>query len=222
MNIIPILGTAALVSGLNPCGLSILLLTIAFLFSIGRVRSGILKIGASYILGIFVVYVLIGLGLLRALQIFNTPHFVAKAGAAVLILVGAVNIINILFPTFPIKLKIPQTAHGKIAKLMERASMPAALLLGVFVGLFEFPCAGGPYLMVLGLLHDQGTRLIGLAYLLFYNLAFVLPLIVVLLIASRSGLLEKIEQWKKENMHQMKLWANLVLVALGVIILFIS
>lgn len=222
MNIIPILGTTALISGLNPCGLSILLLTIAFLFSIGRARSGILKIGGSYILGIFIVYILIGLGLLRALQVFNTPHFVARTGAIILILFGIINLINAFFPAFPIKLKIPQAAHGKIAKLMERASMPTALFLGAFVGLFEFPCTGGPYLMVLGLLHDQGTHLKGLAYLFFYNLAFILPLIIVLLIASGGGLLERVEQWKKGHMRQMKLWANLALVALGVIILFVS
>lgn len=222
MNIIPILGAAALISGLNPCGLSILLLTIAFLFSIGRTRTGILKVGGSYILGIFIVYILIGLGLLRTLQVFNIPNFVAKIGALILIIVGAINMTNIFLPAFPIKLKIPQAAHHKIAGLMEKNSVPAAALLGVLVGLFEFPCSGGPYLLVLGLLHDGATYIKGFVYLLFYNVVFILPLIVVLSIASNNLVLEKVRQWKKDNTRRLKLWSGLAMLALGAIILFIS
>lgn len=222
MNIIPILGTAALISGLNPCGLSILLLTIAFLFSIGRARTGILKVGGSYIVGIFIIYILIGLGLLRTLQVFSIPNFVAKIGALILIIVGAVNLANVFLPAFPIKLKIPQAAHHKIAGLMEKNSVPAASVLGVLVGLFEFPCSGGPYLLVLGLLHDKATYVKGFVYLLFYNIIFILPLIVVLLIASNNLVLEKIRQWKKDNSRRMKLWSGLAMLALGAIILFIS
>ncbi len=222
MNIIPILGTAALISGLNPCGLSILLLTIAFLFSIGRTRVGILKFGGSYILGIFIVYILIGLGLLQTLQVFNTPNFVAKIGALILIIVGAINLTNIFLPAFPIKLKIPQAAHHKIAGLMEKNSVPAAALLGVLVGLFEFPCSGGPYLLVLGLLHDGATYIKGFIYLLFYNIVFILPLVIVLLIASNNLVLEKVRQWKKDNTRRLKLWSGLAMLALGAIILFIS
>src|SRR3989344_46039 len=171
----PLIVIASLVDSVNPCAFSILLVTIAFLFSIGRLRSNVLKIGGVYIFGIFLVYVLIGLGILQVLHIFNTPHFMAKVGASLLIALGAVNIINEFFPRFPIKLRLPQGAHNKMAALMEKASLPTAFVLGVLVGLCEFPCTGGPYLMVLGLLHDQATYVNGFAYLLYYNLLFVLP-----------------------------------------------
>src|SRR3989344_4711574 len=113
--LLPLVGVAALIDSINPCAFSILLLTIAFLLSIGKMRSGILKIGGAYIFGIFVVYVLIGLGLLQALHIFNTPHFMAKVGASLLIILGGINLINEFFPSFPIKLKIPERAHHKMA-----------------------------------------------------------------------------------------------------------
>ena len=45
---------------------------------------------------------------------------------------------------------------------MHQATLPAAFALGVVVGLCEFPCTGGPYLMILGLLHDRGTYTSGL------------------------------------------------------------
>ncbi len=218
--LLPLIGVAALIDSINPCAFGILLLTIAFLFSIGKDRRGILKIGSVYILGLFTAYVLIGLGILQALHLFNTPHFMAKIGAALLIALGGINLINEFFPSFPIKLRIPQAAHQKIATLMNRASLPAVFLLGVLVGLCEFPCTGGPYLMVLGLLHDQGTYMSGVGYLLLYNLIFILPLAVILLIASNNTLLEKVSEWKKSETGHMRLWGGVAMIALGFLILF--
>src|SRR3990172_11512241 len=167
--LLPLVGVAALIDSVNPCAFSILLLTIAFLFSLGKARGGILKIGGADILGIFAVYILIGLGLLQTLHLFSTPHFMAKVGATLLIVLGGINLINEFWPSFPIKLRIPGAAHRKMAELMNKASLPTAFLLGVLVGVCEFPCTGGPYLMVVGLLHDQGTYLMGVSYLLLYN-----------------------------------------------------
>jgi cytochrome c biogenesis protein CcdA len=219
--LLPLVGIAALIDSINPCAFSILLLTIAFLLSIGKMRSGILKIGGAYILGIFAVYILIGLGLLHALHLFNTPHFMAKVGAGLLVVLGIINLINEFFPSFPIKFRIPEAAHHKMAGLMERASLPAAFFLGALVGLCEFPCTGGPYLMVLGLLHDRGTYLGGVGYLLLYNLIFILPLVIILLISSDSALLEKVKAWKKAETKHMRLWSGIAMVIFGGIIFFL-
>lgn len=216
--LLPLVAISALLDSINPCAFSVLLLTIAFLLSIGRLRSNILKIGGFYILGLFVIYLGIGLGILQALHLFNTPNFMAKVGATLLIALGAINIVNEFFPSFPIKLRIPQKAHPKIAALMEKASLPTAFLLGGLVGLCEFPCTGGPYLLVLGLLHDKATFLKGLAYLVFYNLLFVLPLVIILLIAGNESLVEKVNQWRKEKTRAMKLYSGLAMIGLGIFI----
>jgi len=216
--LLPLVIIAALVDSINPCAFGILLLTIAFLLSLGKMRLSILKIGGIYILGLFTVYILIGLGILQALHIFNTPHFMAKAGASVLIVLGALSLINEFFPSFPIKFRIPQAAHHKMAELMNKASLPTTFLLGALVGLCEFPCTGGPYLMVLGLLHDRGTYLAGIGYLLLYNLIFILPLAVILLIASDNALLEKVKAWKKAETKHMKIWGGVAMVILGLLI----
>lgn len=212
---LPIVTAAALVDSINPCAFSVLLLTIAFLFSLGRLRRNILATGSLYIAGLFAVYVLIGLGILRALLLFNTPHVMASVGATLLILWGVLTAVNELFPSFPIKLKIPESVHRPMAKLMEQASLPAAFLLGGLVGFFEFPCTGGPYLFVLGLLHDQETYLKGLAYLAYYNLIFVLPLIVILAIASNEALLERAQTWRREHAREMRLWTGAAMALLG-------
>ncbi len=219
--LLPLVGIAALIDSINPCAFGILLLTIAFLLSLQKTRSSILKIGGVYILGLLTVYILIGLGILQALHIFNTPHFMAKVGAVLLIALGGINLINEFFPAFPIKLRIPQAAHTKIASLMNKASLPAVFLLGALVGLCEFPCTGGPYLMVIGLLHDQGTYLTGVGYLLLYNLIFILPLVIILLIASDGALVAKVQAWKKSETKHMRLWGGIAMIILGLLIFFL-
>ncbi len=219
--LLPLVAVAAVIDSVNPCAFSVLLLTIAFLFSVGKLRTGILKIGTSYILGLFIVYILIGLGILRTLYLFNTPNFMAKVGAVLLIVLGAINIVNKFFPRFPIKLKIPNAAHHKIAALMERASVPTAFVLGMFVGLFEFPCTGGPYFFVLGLLHDSATYASGLGYLLLYNLIFVLPLVIVLLIAANETLLAKVQGWQKDEKKDTRLYGGVAMIILGFLIFLV-
>lgn len=215
---LPLVLAAALLDSINPCAFSILLVTIAFLFTLERMRTQIMAVGLAYIAGIFLVYLLIGFGILHALHLFNTPHFMAKLGAAALILWGAVNVVNEIFPAFPIKLGIPHTAHQRMAILMEKGSVPAAFLLGGLVGLCEFPCTGGPYLMVLGLLHDAATYLQGVAYLILYNFIFVLPLIVILLLASERRVVEKVEAWRKKESKVMRLGTGVAMMALGALI----
>ncbi len=219
--LLPLVLVAALIDSINPCAFSILLLTIAFLFSIGKMRSKIFQLGGIYILGIFVVYMLIGLGILQTLHIFQTPHFMARIGAGLLILLGTINLISEYFPAFPIKLRIPHAAHTKIAELMEVGSIPTAFLLGLLVGLCEFPCTGGPYLMVLGLLHDKATYMSGLGYLFMYNILFVLPLVIILLIASDKSLLERARDWQMKERKMMRLGGGIAMIALGVLIYFL-
>lgn len=212
---------AALLDSVNPCAISVLLVTLAFLFSLGRSRNDMMKIGSFYIAGIFAVYVLVGLGILQALHVFSMPHFMSRLGAIIMIIFGLLGVINEFIPSFPIKLGIPAGAHGSLARLMERATLPGALLLGVLVGLCEFPCTGGPYLMVLGMLHDQGTYLRGLGYLVLYNLIFVSPLIVILLMAADQSVIDRLYAWKREHAHRMRLWGSIAMILLGAAIVLL-
>lgn len=217
-----LIGTAALVDSVNPCAFSILFLSITFLFGLGRSREDIIKAGFAYIFGIFMTYVLIGLGLLKVLSFFNTPHLMSMIGASAIIAFGLIGLINEFFPNFPLKLKIPKFAYGNIARLLEKATLPAALLLGFVVGLFEFPCTGGPYLYVLGLLHDQGSYYKGMVYLLFYNLIFVSPLIVILAISANKKVLQTIDSVRRAETKQARIWLALIMILLGSLIFVIN
>jgi cytochrome c-type biogenesis protein len=216
--LLPLVAVSALIDAINPCAFAVLLLTIAFLFSIGKLRDKVLKIGGVYIAGIFLAYILVGLGLFQAFHLFNAPGFMGKLGAALMILLGIISILNDRLPNFPLKLKIPSVSHSRIASLMERATVPTAFVLGLLVGICEFPCTGGPYLMVIGLLHDEATYFTGIAYLVLYNLLFVLPLVIVLLITGDKSVVGKVQRWRGNNLGHARLWGGIAMIVIGILI----
>src|SRR3990167_9209580 len=213
--LLPLVGISAILDSVHPCSFSILLITIAFLFGMQMTRGKILAIGGIYIAGIFVAYLAIGIGAFQVLHIFDVPHFMGKLGATLLILFGVLNLTNWLFPSFPLKLSIPASAHRKMAELMNSVSIPAAFALGLLVGLCQFPCMGGPYLMVIGLLRDQVTYVKGFGYLVLYNLILIAPLVATLWIAANPALIDKVKEWKQTQMRNVHLWAGLAMIIIG-------
>ena len=145
-----------------------------------------------------------------------------KLGATLLIVFGVLNLINRFFPNFPIKLKMPSVSHGLMSKLMDKASFPAVFGLGLLVGICQFPCMGGPYLMVIGLLRDQVTYMSGFGYLLLFNLILIIPLVIVLFISANKNLVEKMEIWKRDNVKEVRLWAGIAMIIVGILIFLFS
>ncbi len=219
--LLPLVLIASLLDSVHPCSFSILLITIAFLFGLQMTRKKILQLGGLYIFGIFASYLLIGLGILKVLHLFNTPHFMGKLGAALLIIFGVINLINRFFPNVPIKLSLPSAVHAPMARLMERTSMIAAFLLGALVGICQFPCMGGPYLMVIGLLHDQVTYAMGFWYLFLYNFILIVPLALVLWVAADKTMVDKMQEWKLTNLARVRLIAGVAMIIIGALILVV-
>jgi cytochrome c biogenesis protein CcdA len=216
---LPIVTIAALADSVNPCALSVLLLTIGFLVSLKKNPRQIILIAGTYILGIFLTYIVIGLGVLQALTFFGIPRAISHFGAIAIILVGIISLAERLIPDFPIHLAIPTFIKPQIAKLLNKGTYLAMFTMGIVVGLFEFPCTGGPYLLILTLLHDQSTFFSGALYLIYYNLIFVSPLVILLLTVSHPKLQTKVNSWKKSNSKRADIIASVVMIVLGGIIL---
>lgn len=218
---LPVIIVAAIIDSVNPCAFAMLFLTLTFLFSLGKNRRFIVQAGSAYIFGIALVYTLIGVGILQVLSIFNIPNGLAKIGAGVLIVYCIIGIIGEFFPNFPIKLKIPTSSHNILAKIIHKASIPTSFLLGILVGIFEFPCTGGPYLFVLGLLHDQQNFWKGFIYLIIYNIVFVFPLIIMLAMAANKNVLEKLDNLRRLETKKTRLILHVCLLLIAVLIFFI-
>src|SRR3989338_8887032 len=88
---VPLLVASSLVDSVNPCAFSVLIITVAFLASLGLPRRKVLGIGATYIAGIFVVYLLIGLGLLQFFIKVSAPHITSIFASHIFLFFGLWN-----------------------------------------------------------------------------------------------------------------------------------
>ena len=221
-SLLPLVLFTGLVDGINPCAFGVLLFFIAFLYTLHRSRGNILKLGAVYVCMIFLTYVLIGLGILQAIVISGEPHLLAKVSAGLTALLALVNLKDYFWYGKGFTLKIPDFTKPALVKFTEKASLPAVIVLGFLVGLCEFPCSGGIYVGILSLLSLQTKFWEGLAYLLLYNVMFVLPLIVILGLAANKRMVLQMEKWDVKNKRRMKLASGLVMLALAAILWWFS
>lgn len=217
--IFPTVITAGLVDSLNPCAISVALIFIAVMFTLEKKRSFILRIGFFYIASVYLIYLLIGLGLLRTINIFNVPNLIVKAGAIAAILFGILNIKEYFFPHLPFKIRMPISARHKALEWAYKASIPGAIVMGIIIGITEFPCSGSVYLAIIGLLSAKVSFLTGILYLLVYNLMFVSPLILIFLLSTNRMITEKMINWQERQGRKMHLILAALMIGLGIIIL---
>jgi len=217
--LLPAVLVTGLIDSVNPCAFAVILLLIAFLFTLRESRIRVLQLGLAYIAMIFIVYFSIGIGLLRVIRLSDDPHFVARLGSWLLIILGGINLLEYVFPEFPIKLHMPAFAGDKAHELIKKATLPATLIAGFLVGLCTFPCSGGIYVSIITLLNARTTLSWGLVYLLVYNLMFILPLIIILLSLGNRVVAKKWAGWERQHSNKIRLWYGLVMIALGFVML---
>ena len=218
-NLLPLVLTTGFLDGLNPCAFAVLLFFVAFLFTIRRATGSIWAMGLVYIAAIYLAYFLIGLGLMQAVLFANEHHLMAKIGSWLVIGLGLINLKDYFFPQLPIHLRIPTIAHGTIQDWLKRATYPAAATGGFLVGLCTFPCSGGIYVAIVGLLAAKTTYLQGVGYLGLYNLAFVLPLFIILGGVGNRRVMHHIRLAERSSRRWVRLATGLGMVAVGAVIL---
>lgn len=214
-NLLPIIISTGLLAGIHPCTIAVLLFFLAFMFTLQTSKFKILKIGIAYIVGIFTAFSAIGLGIFKAMT-FSTPHFAAKIAGVLVLILGVFNIYKYFFKT-KINLGLPKTSKKKIAELVQRSSVPAGFLLGLFVGTCSFGCTAGIYFSILGLVATQASK--GVFYLLMYNLMFVIPLIIILIITGNKKVIEKLQNLQKSETKYVTLIGGIIMVLIGLYLL---
>jgi cytochrome c biogenesis protein CcdA len=63
------------------------------------------------------------------------------------------------------------------------------------------------------------TLLQGIPYLLLYNIIFVLPLLIILIIIYKGIPPEKVERWRLEKRKHFRLIIGIIMILLGMIML---
>lgn len=218
-----VLVTAA-VDSINPCAIGVALLLVATLIKQDR-RRDILKIGLIYITAVYVTYFVAGLGILHFLtglpvQIAN---YVTVFVALLVIIGGLLEIKDFFWYGKGESLMIPEEYAEKIADKMDDLTTPMAILLGIFVAAVELPCTGGPYLAILTIISQQGINMTAYGLMALYNLIFVMPLIIIVVLSYLGSYkVSEMKEWKHMNKARMRLAAGLLMVSLGWILLILA
>ena len=216
---IPLVAGTGFLDGIHPCAIAILIFFIAFLLTLQRNVKSIFFLGAVYIFVIFLTYLGVGVGLFSGIMFFGQHHFFAKLGSWLLIILGLISIKDYFFPNLPIHLRMPKAPGDKAKELLIKATLPAIIVAAFLVGLCSIPCVGGIYVAITSLLASQTTYFVGFLYLILYNVMFVMPLIILLLLAANPLTLAKIAEFRQKNERLEKLVMGAAATALGIIIL---
>ena len=236
---VPAIVAAGFLDGFNPCAFGVLILFATFALGLAAQQSlasagagrapdtraasrTVLGLGSIFVIGVLATYFLLGLGLMTAvagLTNFGGNHLPSRLAALVAIGLGLWMVRDVLLPDASWKLEAPHALHGRM-RSWARTSSPIALFGGgVLIGLCTVPCSGAVYLGVVALLGASGTVAAGLGGLALYNLAYITPLVALLVLASRPGLIRAVNRWHLEHAGGTKLALAIVVLALGFAIL---
>ncbi|MBI2310419.1 GAP family protein [Candidatus Collierbacteria bacterium] len=236
----PALTTAALINGINPCGIGMMITFLGYLLVFGVPKkksklppeadrqklenSKILASGVVYIVTVFVTYLLIGL-IFYSLAFYLQRLWLAMVfkylmGGAVLI-AGLIQLKDGVWPESPIHLRMPSFGGRKISQMMEKMSLPMAALVGVATTAFSTPCMLPLYVGTASLLANSGLPIgVVLTYFLYYNLIFISPLILILVVMYKGKDIVVMKELEHKYGRWMRLLMGVLLVIVGYLIIF--
>ncbi|MDE3103304.1 MAG: hypothetical protein KGJ98_13835 [Chloroflexota bacterium] len=215
---------AGFVDGLNPCAIAVLLVFVsATLLAVGATMEGavadrrraLFRGGTVYIAGMFVTYLLIGLGLMGFAGGLREGHVGTKIFAVVAIAWSLLALQEALLPELGERLHMPPMLHDSAQRWVHRASLPGLFVAGSLIGLCTVPCSGNVYIAVLALLSSRNDLAEAFAYLVVYDLAFVVPLVLLLGAAATPVAMRSLARWQLHSRASLKL-------ALGLVTAFVS
>jgi cytochrome c biogenesis protein CcdA len=218
-----------LIDGINPCAFAVVVFLISCLgLGGGQGRRYALVFGGLFCAGVFCCYLLLGMGLtslLEHLQGFKGAFRILTYGMAVLCLVFAIACFRDAWRArlhgasameFGIPKSVTKIIHRLIRNNVGRSLLSlSAFGLGILVSALELVCTGQVYLPVLAFINaaEPGGRSIGL--LLAYNVAFILPLVVVTLIGIFGAGATPLVHWGRKHAATAKAMTGFVLLGIG-------
>jgi len=226
---------AGLVDGLNPCAFATLIFFISYLTISGRKGKEVLTVGASFALGVFVAYLVVGLGLYKVLDLAG--DWLGAVGRWVYALTAVFCLVLAFFSIRDflkarkgniedMELNLPAPLRKRInATIREgrkvRAYVAGAFVTGLLISFLELACTGQIYLPTI-IFVSSIPELRGRAifYLVLYNLMFIIPLIVVFILAFYGTTSKQLTEFLRKHAAAVKLGMAALFVALAAWLVF--
>jgi cytochrome c biogenesis protein CcdA/HEAT repeat protein len=221
-----------LADGVNPCAFATIIFLLSYLQVVRRAPRQILVIGLAFVVGVFVAYYGLGLGLA---EIVKHSELVRRAGRGLnivmAVIVAVLAVLNVrdgilcargrmgeMFLQLPGGLKA--AIHRVIRHQVRQTWMVlAAFVAGLVVSVLELACTGQVYLpTIYYILQQNPTAVRANAYLLVYNLAFIVPLCVVFGLAYSGVRSERVALWLEKHAAFVKFATAALFVAMLVLL----
>lgn len=223
---------AGLLDGLEPCAMATLILFVSYITYVGRKQREIWIIGSTFTVGVFIAYLAMGLGLLRAIQLAQRFESVSRASFAVVAIfaftmsamsfydyrkarAGEFKQMMRQLPGF-LKKKIHQTIRYQ-SKTRNMAL--AALFVGMVVAVLEMPCTGEIYIPTLTyVMSVPEYREKALYYLVIYSIMFSVPLFLVFLAVGFGFRSQKLAELSQKHTATTKLVLSIFFLLIGLLL----
>jgi len=223
---VPTVLVSGVADGFNPCAFALLVLFATYTLTLVNsvtsdgsptleARRRLLGAGSLYVGAVWVTYFVIGVGLLSFLGWLGRDHLVTRVAVIVALVMALWMLKDVLLPGVGPSMIAPAGTHGRMQRAMERGGLAGMLIAGVLVGICTVPCSGAIYLDIVAVLHASGGGLTGIALLALYNIAFIVPLLGLLLAVSDQRVLGKLGRWNRSNSPWIKVGLALAVIAMS-------
>ena len=211
---------AGLIDGINPCVFSTIVFLMGLLSTIGVRNNKMLFTGLAFCSGSFITYTLMGLGIFNSLyqlKGFEMVQFVLKYAIACILIYFAFIAFKDAWKLKKLSYvpgeacKLPLNIIGRIRQSIQKGITTKFLISGAFISgmtvtIFESICTGQVYIPTLTyLIKEDVSRCTATAYILLYNIACILPLLIIFLLVYRGLKFSIIEQFFTKNQLKEKL-----------------
>lgn len=229
---------AGLLDGFNPCAIAMLLLFVSLLGFSDNKRILIL-VSVTYIFALFISYFLIGTFLLNFLIKFSAQAHLINIIISwfVALLCSFLFLLNI-YDFFMSRLEKYEKVKNQLPKWIQRynkkliksftnlindkenkkgllAVLGLTFILGIALSVTELICTGQIYLGIIYGIHYLDSFYAYIA-LFFYNLMFVLPLIIIAVFAIKGKGVMSTSNWIREHLHIIKLLSALFFLGIAI------
>lgn len=184
---------AGLVDGINPCAFTTLLFFMSYLGLRGGSRKRMAVAGLTFAAGVFLAYFLLGLGLVNVLRMGNKLAGLRIAlklvvtGLTALFCLLSIRDVYLLKKgqSADVSLKLPETVRLRIDASIRKGMKSKVFYLGLFgtglvVAILELACTGQVYFPAISFMVQSDASWLGIGSLVLYNLAFISPLLAIL------------------------------------------
>ena len=220
---------AGFMDGINPCAFATIIFLVSYLTFVGKKGREILIYGIIFTSGVFIAYLLAGMGLMAFLHQLSSFPLISK-GIYLLIAIfaltlGIVSLYDyVLFRRGQVakwKLQLPKSMKLKIHGIIREQSQFKGGLLATFgagfvIAICTVICTAQVYLPTIGfIMKIPELRTHAIFNLLLYNIMFIVPLVAVFVSTFFGVTSEKVALITKGHTGTVKLLTAILFLALA-------